>query len=263
MIRRLSHINCWVLYSIIIILSGCGLEISVDDSVFQPSQNVGSSWSFEDPSQYSFSTDFIEVNNGSARLREVNQIQEGADFTLGQHHGTTYDASSEELILITKTADSITTPQILSDRNESLIAYWPMDNDGLDASGSIVTHDLTNAGGAYATDGKIGSHAVSYSGGLNSHFVDDHQDFDFSNGQRFTVSMWYRTDSQGLTERLIGQVCHDSAYVDSSWGFVRWNTDNVQFAHFENGVTQVLTPMATGILQIGGIIWWHHMMDRS
>ena len=156
-------------------------------------------WDFTTAGNYTYNTDYISITAGKATLLTVDQTDnEASDFASGTHLGTEYSGSALTLgsaggcdATATNCAelDESWTPQY-----SSLIGYWKLNNNFLDSSSSVNTHDASFTVGTtdFLPNERIGSHGINFGGEADGHVlsVPDHADLDAMSS--FSFSFWVR-----------------------------------------------------------------------
>ena len=92
-------------------------------------------WNYSDSSKYTFDSSQVEVTDGKAKIKKVDQTHNSEeDFSVGTHVGTIWDSSRSVVTLLEKPAVLFThVNTTLPSRSTELVAYWRMDGDFSDS----------------------------------------------------------------------------------------------------------------------------------
>ena len=153
-------------------------------------------WDFSDLSKYSYTSEFLDYDNGKFVLREIDQSHSGSDFSSGTENGVSYNASSQKLIL-----DKDATQ---SELNSSWTPYWDkmvmylqMENNGSDTLGkNSVSGSYGDVG--FTNDSFKGSYAAQFDGDADHYKVTDI----YANGtgrDTGSFSLWFYNSSESIS----------------------------------------------------------------
>lgn len=140
-------------------------------------------WRFENASDYDFDPAFIEIRDGKAVLKTVDQTHLGDDFAAGVHRETVFqdgllqpDPALPGLLSL----DGAWAP-----RNSNLVAFWKFDGNTTATRGSKT---ITATGSpSFSTERKIGTHSVAFNGSTGFYAVAPEKNYG-----AMTASLWVK-----------------------------------------------------------------------
>lgn len=220
-----------------------------------------SAWDFTNPSDYNFNSNYVEVSNGRASLKTVDQTFSGTDFNSGNHVGTYVSGNNVRLSpsVSAKLADSW-TPKF-----SNIVTYFSMDlSSGRDVpSGSTLTADIGSSGtvltgsaggaGTNFTKGRVGQSLIL--DGQGDYVNIAHPFSIVDRNQNFTYQFWFKADSfssQPQADVIMGT-------RSGSWarsGILLSNTGNI-FYNWRQSSTEVGSARAADPIVLGN---WYHIV---
>ncbi len=190
------------------------------------------SWNFTSASNYTYDSNYIEFNSGTASLKQVDQLYSGTDFSSGTYRGSSLDSNNNLTIDLSSeiTLSSSWTPQY-----SSLLGYWKMDGDWTDSSGK-GNHGTGQAGVTYSTFSRIGSHAGYFDGGNDRVVAGASNKYLATANQPFSIIVW-ASPSSISGSNIGGRVfsLHRGASDGSALALGFGGTDKIQFYNHDDG----------------------------
>jgi hypothetical protein len=161
-------------------------------------------WTFATPSDYSYSTNYIDLSSGNrAELKTVNTtFNDSTTFGTG-HAGTTYSSG----LTLDATASAVTSHSASWTPKYSYIsAYWKMDGDWVDAIGGNTP---TPSGSPTFGVARVGSNSGSFAS-ASSQYVDIADNDSLDGSAQMSFSFWVNpatldgTARGVISKRVIG-----------------------------------------------------------
>ena len=134
------------------------MDISITSTGDSSSLTNEIRWDFDDSSNYTFDSNYVEIKDSNAQLKIVDQIFSGTDFNSGTHVGTYLD-SQNRIGLVHGQSSAVDVRSILSSRTSSLFAYWKFEGNLNDESSNAF--HLTASGNAATTSSEKKSGLLS------------------------------------------------------------------------------------------------------
>ena len=205
-------------------------------------------WDFLDPSEYTYNQNYVEISGGLAKLKTVNTLHSGADFDRGTHVGTYMDSNSK-ISLLTKSMASRKVSEILSQHNASLLAYWRMDGDWSDESGSGHNGSaFDNA--TFSSDSQLGANSGKLDG------TDDYVNIPtltVTHLPEFSISVWVKPANVNDYQTVVSKEVNS---VDRNIWLTIWNDGRAVMRTTSGGILSC-NAAAAGDLRDGS---WHHLV---
>ena len=148
-------------------------------------------WDFSNKDHYNFNSNYVEISNGQASLKIVDQHHLGDDFINGQFIGTYLD-QDRKLVLNSSSSEVTHVNNIIPSRSNSLVGYWRFEGDYSNATGNgpdgTPSGDIT-----LDTDAKLGEGSGLF-GGSNG-VVDFGPSEELEIHNDITIQAWIKTTS--------------------------------------------------------------------
>lgn len=211
----MSHFKFLPFPLLLSLLLSCQSEISINSA----SEIKSVKLNFQKSSNFIYDQNLIEVKNGTAKLREVDQLHTANDFELTNENNITQN-SDANITIVSKNHTSLSVQSILPGRSSDLVGYWPMDGTTRDVTGKTSTTE--NGGILLSRNSKIGTHSLRPDG------VNEYLSFATTFHSAFTISMWVRYSEFDAKEGLIdgGGTAWFDSYIDTTGQPYFWSRDS-------------------------------------
>ncbi|WP_241558809.1 LamG domain-containing protein [Halobacteriovorax sp. HLS] len=200
---------------------------------------VEQSWNFDNSADYTFPTNYIEVNSGAASLKVVDVNHSTSDFSSGTHVGT-YINSNNRLSISDKYSSALNVKNIFPDYVSNLVGYWRLDNDLTDSSPSNLT-TVSSTGSSFSTDSKIGTHSHAYSSNPTGVRASGFPNLT----NQLSISFWINVTSHNSSRRVFSKGLDDAnvdfQFLSNSSGLFTFNSTSCSTPYNQEVVLGVWT----------------------
>ncbi|MCO4754552.1 MAG: LamG domain-containing protein [Bacteriovoracaceae bacterium] len=123
-------------------------------------------WSFKDPNNYNYDSNFIEITGNKASVKSFDSEFSGNDFLEGNHAGTS--VNNGQLGFFSKEQSSLDIRQILKDSVDDLVGYWRFEGDFTNSVNNSDTPSVGSGASTSSVNSKVGAQSGLFDGAGSS-----------------------------------------------------------------------------------------------